>query len=685
MATEHVKIDERVPFEESIANGSQTIFAFDFVIFQVADLNVYVNGALQSAGFSVVPDTAWPGKGAVVFDIAPASGTVVARERAAAIQRVTDFSDPGDFRADTLNDQLDYLTILLQDVDLAGQRALRTPPGEAPGLELPGAATRQNSVLAFDQAGLAVSVPHPALGAELFKREFFTTTSPNTNITLAHTPDSDEVVSVFVEDSVQTGWGRNGTLVNLAGTPAGLQGYVEYYHRYPFMPPYRNGQSDKIVITDFGAVADSTGDQTSIFVDAVNAISAYGEIALPEGNYVADKATIQTAVGSKLIYWTGPGTINGSATKDLPGLNLNWFNRRLTARAGSGSTGPNDFANFEFHRLADYTGDNGATGKSETLRAYTRVYDTAGTPSNLTSEWVISGVMDNYSDAVNGVAVSGVANTYASAAGGPIWGLHAIGQDWGIDTTGTTPGSSPTQVTGRGVWGAEIGAVGNGLDDNYNRIGIYVVSHNLSNKGGVYDGTDVIGIGINVITGRADYNIGLKVHDTSGIGSKYREKLIDLVQNNGTADGISIGGNGTYGHGIRMTAVSSTADILLSGNSPYGLILNGNYTNAALRIGDNEKIGWRANNTITSWFETATGRIRFDAGLTERIGIEVDPTPRLFLNGTPVVRERITGWSAPTGTATRTAFDPSTVTLAQLGERVHALIDDLTTHGLIGA
>lgn len=50
-----------------------------------------------------------------------------------------------------------------------------------------------------------------------------------------------------------------------------------------------------------------------------------------------------------------------------------------------------------------------------------------------------------------------------------------------------------------------------------------------------------------------------------------------------------------------------------------------------------------------------------------------------------VVGARRTGWEAPTGTATRTTFDTSTATTTQLAERLKALIDDLTTHGLIGA
>lgn len=50
-----------------------------------------------------------------------------------------------------------------------------------------------------------------------------------------------------------------------------------------------------------------------------------------------------------------------------------------------------------------------------------------------------------------------------------------------------------------------------------------------------------------------------------------------------------------------------------------------------------------------------------------------------------VVGSRKAGWTAPTGTATRTAFATSSVTTEQLAERLKALIDDLIAHGLIGA
>jgi hypothetical protein len=56
----------------------------------------------------------------------------------------------------------------------------------------------------------------------------------------------------------------------------------------------------------------------------------------------------------------------------------------------------------------------------------------------------------------------------------------------------------------------------------------------------------------------------------------------------------------------------------------------------------------------------------------------------LKVGGQQVVGARQGGWTGPTGTADRTAFDTATVTLAELAKRVKALIDDLTTHGLIG-
>ncbi len=54
------------------------------------------------------------------------------------------------------------------------------------------------------------------------------------------------------------------------------------------------------------------------------------------------------------------------------------------------------------------------------------------------------------------------------------------------------------------------------------------------------------------------------------------------------------------------------------------------------------------------------------------------------VDGVKVVGNRATGWSAATGPASRASYDTATVTIAQLAQRLKALIDDLIGHGLIG-
>jgi hypothetical protein len=65
-------------------------------------------------------------------------------------------------------------------------------------------------------------------------------------------------------------------------------------------------------------------------------------------------------------------------------------------------------------------------------------------------------------------------------------------------------------------------------------------------------------------------------------------------------------------------------------------------------------------------------------------GITVDTGNSYKVNNVAVVGATKPGWTAATGTATRTTFVTSTVTTEQLAQRVKALLDDLISHGLIG-
>jgi hypothetical protein len=102
--------------------------------------------------------------------------------------------------------------------------------------------------------------------------------------------------------------------------------------------------------------------------------------------------------------------------------------------------------------------------------------------------------------------------------------------------------------------------------------------------------------------------------------------------------------------------------------SIYTYISNGNVKSIPFVILDNDNVGIGTTSP------------------SQQLDVNGSAKATSFVVGTnQVVSARRTGWAAPTGTATRTTFATSTVTLPQLAERVKALIDDLTTHGLIGA
>lgn len=98
--------------------------------------------------------------------------------------------------------------------------------------------------------------------------------------------------------------------------------------------------------------------------------------------------------------------------------------------------------------------------------------------------------------------------------------------------------------------------------------------------------------------------------------------------------------------------------------------------NAAIVMGENHRIIVGPGAGVTTYAEFSRNSNFFNLS-----------NLNLHVNGSKVVGPRRTGWASPTGTATRTAFDTTSVTLQGLAERLKALIDDLNTggHGLIGA
>lgn len=149
---EHITIGDVAPRVQYVADGVLAEFAYPFPIFEEADLEIRLDGAVLTGGATISGAGTSEG-GSVVLSTPPPAGTRVTLRRRLKITRATDFQNNGVLRARALNDELDYQVAALQQVadDVAG--TVRLGPADAGELVLPQRAARANRVLGFDSTG----------------------------------------------------------------------------------------------------------------------------------------------------------------------------------------------------------------------------------------------------------------------------------------------------------------------------------------------------------------------------------------------------------------------------------------------------------------------------------------------------------------------------------------------------
>ncbi len=154
----HIQITTTPPRVQYIADGVQSLFVFPFPIFDANNLQVFVDGLLQSGTYTTAGVGASHG-GSVGFLTPPPAGARITIRRQLPVQRTSDFQEGGDFRAKTLNDELDYQTAAMQQIESDVIRGLRLPPAD-PDVDttLPDSQSRAGKVLAFDAAGAPVTL-----------------------------------------------------------------------------------------------------------------------------------------------------------------------------------------------------------------------------------------------------------------------------------------------------------------------------------------------------------------------------------------------------------------------------------------------------------------------------------------------------------------------------------------------
>lgn len=163
--TPHIRVPRGTPRVQFRADGSQIRFSFTFPIFASEDLEVYLDSALQSTGFTISGAGETAG-GTVEFATAPALNTLVTLRRRVPVERLTDFLESGPLAATALNDEFDILTACVQQVADDQSLMLRYAATDLPATTvLPGRAARSGQMFAFDSTGNPTVVPPVDTGA----------------------------------------------------------------------------------------------------------------------------------------------------------------------------------------------------------------------------------------------------------------------------------------------------------------------------------------------------------------------------------------------------------------------------------------------------------------------------------------------------------------------------------------
>ena len=255
MSSAHIKVPDIVPMVRYSADGTTSVFPYPFPVFASEDLCVYFDGAQQFSGFTVsgAGDTSG---GTVTFENAPINGTVILLERRMKLERLTDFLEGGDFSAQALNNELDFLVAAIQQVDRDQISALKYAEDEAAAAAaLPPKMLRANKVLGFDGNGDPIAVT------------------------------------------------TEGTMAQPNFTATGTGAIIRTTN---------DKMSDVVSVKDFGAVGDGIADDTLAIQQA---LTARQHIFLPEGTY---KVTSTLTVGtSQSLYGCGHSAVIAASSDDF--------------------------------------------------------------------------------------------------------------------------------------------------------------------------------------------------------------------------------------------------------------------------------------------------------------------------------------------------------------------------------
>ena len=191
-------------------------YAFTFEILAQTDVAVFKDDTLLTltTDYTVVINA--NGTGTITLTVVPTGATQIAIVGARAIERISDFTTGGDFFANTVNQELDSITIFAQQNAEAVARALQAPQTDPTTIDmtLPRASVRADKYLSFDVDGNPVAAEGRTEVAGVF--------AIRDEIVAVAAIDTDVVTVAGIDANVTTVAGIAANVTTVAGISASV-------------------------------------------------------------------------------------------------------------------------------------------------------------------------------------------------------------------------------------------------------------------------------------------------------------------------------------------------------------------------------------------------------------------------------------------------------------------------------